>query len=481
MICISVTPSSRTLAPADLLNASRKADLIELCLDSFIKTPEVADLLKMCDKPILISCRRKRDGGNWAGSEEERMQLLRNSIVAGPAFIELDLDIANKVPRFGETKRVISYTSLNRPLGKIDDIFEQCWNAKADVVKVTWPTEDLDAAWPLLAAVSQSRELPVVGQGIGKSGLTFSLLGRRYGSPWIYAALEKGMEAYEGQPNVWQLEEDYWWGDINRKTRFLGVIGMGAAENSTVRVLNAAFHELNKPIRCLPLLPGKIDRLPKMLSTLKINGLLIDPHHASDLSGMCRPGDEMAEQTGFMDLAMDGKNGWKGRTTLFDALETVANNVRGDRWANGRVATVFGTGPIAAAAVQYLKNKNGAVSVAAPSDNTAMAAAKKASVRHIPWSAVHATSTDVVILAGAEIRSGVNRGELNPSLIREGMTVVDLTTYPRESAFAEEARARGAHYISPLQVFAQQLKMQFKMLTGLELPETAFERGMGQE
>ena len=62
----------------------------------------------------------------------------------------------------------------------------------------------------------------------------------------------------------------------------------------------------------------------------------------------------------------------------------------------------------------------------------------------------------------------------------DGMTVVDLTTYPRESAFAEESRARGAHYISPQQVFAQQLKTQFNMLTGLELPETAFERGMGQ-
>ena len=155
MICISVTPSSRTLAPADLLNASRKADLIELCMDHFIKTPDVGDLLKLCDKPILVSCRRKKDGGQFKGTEEERLALLRNTIVAGPAYVELDLDIANKVPRFGNTKRVISFTSLNRPLGNIDDIFEQCWKAKADVVKVTWPTEDLDAAWPLLAAVTQ--------------------------------------------------------------------------------------------------------------------------------------------------------------------------------------------------------------------------------------------------------------------------------------------------------------------------------------
>ncbi|MEQ9407753.1 MAG: type I 3-dehydroquinate dehydratase [Fuerstiella sp.] len=480
MICISVTPSSRTLAPADLLNASRKCDLIELCLDHFIKTPDVAELVKLCDKPLLISCRRRKDGGKWSGSEEDRMALLRNAIVAGPAYVELELDIADRVPRFGQTKRVISYTSLNRPPGKIDEIFEQCWKAKADVVKVTWPTDDLDAAWPLLAAVTQARELPVVGQGIGKSGLTFSLLGRKYGSPWIYAALERGMEAYDGQPTVWQLEEEYCWGDIGKKTRFVGVIGMGAAENTTVRVLNAAFQQMQKPIRCLPLIPGAIDRLQKRLSVMKINGLLVDPLYDGNLGSMCRPGDDVVERSGFIDIAMEGKSGWKGRATLFDALQQVITEIRGDRWAQGRASTVFGTGPIGSAVAHFLSDSNGAVSIAGPSDNTAMSAAKKLGVRHIPWSAVHATATDIVVLCGDGIRCGVNRGELNPSVIREGMTVIDLTAYPAESAFAEEARARGAHYISPAAVFASQLALQFRLLTGTELPIDAFARGLSE-
>jgi 3-dehydroquinate dehydratase/shikimate dehydrogenase len=479
MICISVTPSSRTLAPADLLNASRKADLIELCLDNFIKTPDVGDLLKICDKPILVSCRRRKDGGQFKGTEEERLTLLRNTIVAGPAYVELDLDIADKVPRFGNTKRVISYTSLNRPLGNIDDIFEQCWKAKADVVKVTWPTEDLDAAWPLLAAVTQTRELPVVGQGIGKSGLTFSLLGRKYGSPWIYAALERGMEAYESQPTVWQLEEEYCWEDISKKTRFVGVVGRGAAENTTVRVLNAAFKELEKPIRCLPLLPGNLERLQKMLGVMKINALLVDPLYPGDLSSMCTPADDLTQLSGFMDTLMEGKSGWKGKSTLFDAIESEATAAKKDaRWASGRATTIFGSGPIALAAAQFFLSKNAAVSIAGPSDNASMSAARKAGTRHIPWSAVYATATDIVVLAGSDIKCGVGRGQLNPSLIREGSMVIDLTAYPADSPFAEEAKSRGAIYISPAQLFAQQLRLQFKSLTNMALPVTAFAKGL---
>ena len=479
MICISITPTSRKLAPADLLNASRKCDLIELCIDRFIKTPDLGELVKMVDKPILISCRREKDGGQWTGSEEDRFQLLRNAIVAGPAYIELDLDIADKIPRFGDTKRVISYTSLNRPLAKIDDIFEQCWKARADVVKVTWPTDDLDAAWPLLAAVTQSRELPVVGKGIGKSGLTFSLLGRKYGSPWIYAALEKGMEAFPDQPTVWQLEEEYRWEDIGRKTRFLGIVGIGAAENTTARVLNAAFQEFEKPIRCLPLIPGNTDRLQKMLAGMKINALIVDPLYSRNLSDFGSPEDDLAQQSGYMDLFMEKGGSWTGQATLFSALESVAAKQQGnERWAENRATTVIGSGPLAVAAAFWAQKQNAAISLAAPSDNAAINASKACGARHLPWHAVHSAMSDIVILAGSDITSGMNRGELNPSLIREGMTVIDLTRYPGESTFAEEARSRGANYIDPSSVFAEQLQLQFQTLTGREIPIGAFQKGL---
>lgn len=476
MICISVTPSSRTLAPADLLNASRKADMIELCLDNFIKTPDVGDLLKLTDKPILISCRPEKDGGQFQGTEEERLNLIRQAIVAGPEYVELDLAIADQVPRFGNTKRVISYTSLNRPLSNIDEIFERCWKAKADVVKVTWRTEDLDAAWPLLAAVSQARELPVVGQGIGPSGLTFSLLARRYGSPWIYAALERGMEAYEGEPSVWQLQEEYGFDDIGKGTRFIGVIGLGAAENTTVRVFNAAFQEMQKKIRCLPVIPGSLDRLKKRLGVMKINALVVDPNWSGDLNAMCVNGGDGSR---FIDLMMEGSSGWKGRTTLFDAIEAVVQEHKQDeRWASGRATTVFGTSPLALAATNWMTAHKAAVSLAAPSDNKGMSVARQAGVRHLQWAAVHASATDIIVLAGDDIVCGTGRGELNPSLIREHSVVIDLTQYPGESAFAEEARARGATYISPAAVFATQMQLQFRALTNLELPANAIAKGL---
>jgi len=479
MICISVTPTSRTLAPADLLNASRHCDLIELCLDHFIAEPNVGELIKMVDKPILVSCRSEKDGGKWKGTEQQRIQLLREAIVSGPAYVELDLEIANSIPRFGDTKRVISYTSLNRPLSKIDEIFEQCWKAKADIVKFTWLTEDMDAAWPLLAAVTQQREVPIVGIGIGRSGLTFSLLGRKYGSPWIYAALERGMEAFPKQPTVWELKEDYRWDEISPKTRFLGIVGSGDSENVACRVLNAAFQLMDKPIRCLPLLPGDLSKFPKMLDKMKINGLMVDPSYNGDLLGLATVKDEMSVVSERIDVLMESGGDWKGICTTFQAIDQVGQTVTGQpEWSGRGSVTVIGHSPMARGAAKFFVDKGAAVGVAAPSDNRSSTIAREAGVRHIPWNAVHDIRTDTLVIADFGLECGMTKGQLNPSIIRERMTVVDLTVGMEGSVFAEEASVRGARYINPMSVFAAQLNLQFRQLTGRDLPEEAFVKGL---
>ena len=95
MICISVVPESRQLAKVDIFNAANQADLVEVCLDHLIKEPEIPDLLEGAKKPILLSCRREVDGGHWNGTEEERLLMLRQAIVAAPDWIELEVDIAD--------------------------------------------------------------------------------------------------------------------------------------------------------------------------------------------------------------------------------------------------------------------------------------------------------------------------------------------------------------------------------------------------
>lgn len=485
MICISVTPESRQLAKVDILNASRQCDLVELCLDRLIKEPDVKDLLEGAKKPILVSCRRQADGGRFDGTEEERLMLLRQAILAGPAYVELDLDAARQIPRFGKVQRVISHTSLDRPLGSVDDIFDEAVAAKADVIKFTWPTQTLEAAWPLLAAVSQKRSLPVVGLGLGRCGLTFSLLGRKYGSPWIYAALEKGMEAFPGQPTVGDLDNLYRWRQVGPKTRFIGVAGFNEAELAATKILNAAFDRLDLNTRCLPFDFKSTEQLPKMLDVLKVPAVIATAPCGRALASLAHTQDEISQQARFADVLIKQAEGWQAYNLVWKmALKALEHKLgkqsAEDRPLERRNVMILGGGGLAHALALGVKKRSGLVSVCAGDDDAAQKLAQQADVRYVPLAKLYETLTDVVILTAPNLDHGSKKTPINPSLLRPGMTFLDLTDPPGESPLCEEARQRSCKVVEPTEVFAEYVGTLFKSLTGQDLPPEAFATGLAE-
>ena len=78
LLCVSV--ASDTM---EGLRARRDevtgADLVELRLDS-VREPDVAGALAGRRTPVIVTCRPKREGGWFAGSEEERHALLHRAL-----------------------------------------------------------------------------------------------------------------------------------------------------------------------------------------------------------------------------------------------------------------------------------------------------------------------------------------------------------------------------------------------------------------
>ena len=483
MICITVTPKSRTLAKADLLNAARQGDIIELCLDHFHKEPDVKDLITAVDKPLIVSCRRPVDGGMWQGTEEERLMLLRQAIVASPDYVELDLDVAPNVPRFGKTQRVISFTRLDRPESDIDSIFSEAMQAKADVVKFCWPTPTLNAAWPLLAAVSQKRMLPVVGMGLGRAELTFSLLGRKFGSPWIYAALEKGMEAHPGQATVFELNDIYDLRSINPKTVFVAVTGFGEAQTRTVRILNAAFQEANLNVRCLPVEFGDIQPVKKMLEALKIRAVVVHGRTGASLAEWGISVSQEDAATGYLDLLLNKSEGWQGFNFLGKAaLKGLSDHLQTSGGDLARMnVLVIGNGGMAQTLTRALVRKNGMVSVCGPDDKDARRVASDVGCRFVPYQNLYETLMDAVIVADPKVEPGTGHKQVNPSLLRPGMLFLDISNLPVETTMLSEARDRGCHVVDSTKIFADQVAAQYQAISGKPLSESALARGLSDE
>jgi 3-dehydroquinate dehydratase/shikimate dehydrogenase len=91
---------------------------------------------------------------------------------------------------------------------------------------------------------------------------------------------------------------------------------------------------------------------------------------------------------------------------------------------------------------------------------------------------LYETLVDVVVLTANSLDCGSKKMPLNPSLLRAGMAVMDLSDLPGESSYTQEARERGCKVVEPAEVFADYVGSLFKSLTGKDLPPDAIVDGL---
>jgi 3-dehydroquinate dehydratase / shikimate dehydrogenase len=477
MICVTIVQESRRLALADMLNAATLgADLVEVRLDKFEKDAHLGEIVAARRKPVLFSCRRPRDGGRWTGTEDERLTLLRSAVVAKADYVEVELDAADQVRPFPGCRRVVSHTNLAETPRDIDAIYRQLQAKKPDVIKITCQARTPEEAWPLVHLLNKP-PVPTVVEARGPVGLMLALVGRKVEAPWTSAALERGMEAFPGQPTVRDLVDVYRYPDVGKKTRFVGVTGEGERSRLAAGLLNAAFARAGLPHRALPIRMGDRKLFRKVADAVRLQAVLLDESAHEGLHEIARL-DESARAP---VLAADGLAPSEGEWLAFNALGPAAvaavqaalRERDPDATLKGRVVVLARCGPLTRMLAQPLKSA-GASLVWASRDRSAVQAASQAfGGRQVLWEAVYATSHDVLVI-GRDGAKAEDENELpfHPGYLKPGMTVVDLTAGDRPSRFQREARSRGCALVTPGRLLVEQVREHARRL-GADVPAAA--------
>src|SRR5439155_15636864 len=105
-ICVVIGRTRHKMVLVEIQEAAKAGvKFIELRLDFLSHAPDFKRLLAKKPCPMVATLRRPQDGGRWKGSEEERKLLLRQCIVAGFDWVDLETDVVAEIPRFRDTKR----------------------------------------------------------------------------------------------------------------------------------------------------------------------------------------------------------------------------------------------------------------------------------------------------------------------------------------------------------------------------------------
>lgn len=473
MICISIAQESRRLALADMLNAGRQCDLLEVRLDRFERAPDLKELLAAKPKPVIFSCRRPRDGGLWEGSEDERLTLLRQCIIDRADYVEIELDVADKIRPFPPTRRVISYTNLRETPSDIAEIHAEAATKNADVVKLTTLARTPEEAWPLVQILAKAT-VPTVVVGLGLPGVMLTVLGKKIGAPWVYAALERGMEAHPDQPTISDLREIYHYDAIDRTTRLVGVTGFGKREKATVAALNAVFAANNLPARCLPLGVGNVRLFRKVIEAAKMAAVIIDDEHRSSVMEIATECDPWAERSDSADVLRQKQDKWQAFDTQGPAALAALENAVHARFPSGqplkgRITLVVGANDLARRTAAALAERGAALIITGHDTDAVQKMAKDIGCRQIRFEALYTTMHDVLVVceneAGGKARSTIHGGYLRP-----GMAVMDLTATIQPTRLLEEARQRGCSVVTPEELWLDQVALQARLLAGKDVP-----------
>src|SRR5947199_3490737 len=112
-ICVVIGRTRHKMVQIEIQEAAKRgAAMIELRLDFLAKAPDFKRLLADKPCPVVATLRRPKDGGRWSGTEDARKMLLRQAIVAGFDWVDLETDVADEIRRFGGVKRIVSYHNL---------------------------------------------------------------------------------------------------------------------------------------------------------------------------------------------------------------------------------------------------------------------------------------------------------------------------------------------------------------------------------
>jgi 3-dehydroquinate dehydratase/shikimate dehydrogenase len=477
MICVSIGRGRHRYLIAEHKHlAEQGAKLVELRLDYIQSAVNLNRLLPERPCPVVVTCRRERDGGKWARSEEQRQLLLRQAIVAGVEYVDLEEDIAGKIPRYGKTKRIVSYHDFQETPEDLEGLHARLASLDADVVKiatmVNHPHDNLR-----LLRLCRNAKVPTVAIGMGEIGTPSRVLCKRFGAPFTYASFHAERALAPGQLTFQQMRDVFRYEQINAETEFYGVVADPVAQSLSPLIHNAGFahFKLNKVY-----LPFRVssDQLPSFLADcveLGVKGLSVTIPHKEEILRHINKCDEATQKIGACNTVVFKPEGLLGYNTDYRAAMACIDQVFGgdenQSKLEGKTVLVLGAGGVSRALVYGLKRRGADVVVASRTDSKAAELATEFGARSVAWEARH-TVRPVLIVNGTPVgmHPVVDEAPLDTRHLLHEMTVFDTVYNPEQTLLIKQAREIGCNTITGVDMFVGQAALQFRLFTGQAAP-----------
>jgi len=211
-ICVSIA-STKTETALDIAKqAEEQADIIEIRLDALAQ-PAVDPFIAGLSKPLLFTNRPDWEGGNYKGEEAERISFLQEAILAGAAFVDIELQTSHSLKQMlfkaidtAQTKLIISWHDFSGTPSseKLNEILHQQLASGAHAGKIVTMAADYKEVLRVLnlQTIAAENNFPLIAFCMGPVGMISRLATLKLGGYMTYAAPDGGEGTAAGQMKV---------------------------------------------------------------------------------------------------------------------------------------------------------------------------------------------------------------------------------------------------------------------------------------
>jgi 3-dehydroquinate dehydratase / shikimate dehydrogenase len=490
-ICaVAAAPKAAEMA-AQVRAALREASTIELRIDWLVTDAERTRFLawlrneclgknhagRMRRATFLVTCRRRRAGGLFAGSIEAQLYWLIQAREAGCQWCDIEVETLRELPdqsirEYAVPPRVmLSLHDFDRTPA-LDRAFKTPAHGEVDVVKIAAKAHTIADSIRLLSLARRSRNCVV--SPMAEIGLPARVLSLREGSVLAYAPVARATAP--GQVSLHDLKYLYRAHQINRRTQVYGVIADPVAHSLSPLMHNSAFAARRVNAVYLPFLVHDLRDFLKAIPEFGIRGFSVTLPHKQTILKHLDDCDALAADIGAVNTVTVRRDGSLVgcNTDYLGVLQALEKKLT----LTGSRVLIFGAGGSARATAFALARAGASVFICARRESAARELARAVGGESLARRALRSESFDAIINTtpiGMHPAAGISplaAGELHCRI------VMDLIYRPERTRLLQIASRKGIATVSGVEMFLAQGIAQWELWTGQRAPSAVIRRAV---
>jgi 3-dehydroquinate dehydratase/shikimate dehydrogenase len=485
-VCVALGfPTTSELSRSAEREYKDGATLLEFRLD-YLKNPSAGvDLIRKFrqanpDAQILATCRHRRAHGHFGGTIEDQLSLLKASADAGAAFLDCEIETAEKAKSMirelrEQTALIVSYHNFESTPA-LDPILRRLLSVPADIYKIATTARKPSDNLRLMQLLRNANEHPMIVVAMSEIGAPSRILSPSLGSLFTYAAPNDQEGTAPGQLAMRTLRTLYRSDKLSKQSRIYGIIADPVFHSKSPYIHNRAFQSRRLDAVYVPFLvkQNQLADWMKFAGDLPVAGFSVTIPHKCRILRHLDQIEPLARRIGAVNTVWRKAGKWRGANTDADGvLKPLGRHLR---LANASVL-IAGYGGAARAAAVALHDARATVTITGRNLSSAQSLARVIKGEALTLRQAQQRKFDVLIHATpVGMVPKIDDSLFNDSI--PASIVLDMVYNPHETLLLKHARAEGCTVIPGAEMLLEQAVSQFEIWTGESAPREAMRHAL---